>query len=76
MGSFHNQTSRNCELCPIGFYNDQERQTNCTPCPWGQTTQDPGAKYISQCYSMYQRPCEINFSIDFVCLVLAMTYAM
>uniref|UniRef100_K1RC33 Fibropellin-1 n=1 Tax=Magallana gigas TaxID=29159 RepID=K1RC33_MAGGI len=52
MGSFHNQTSSTCELCPIGFYNDQERQTNCIPCPLGQTTQDPGAKYISQCYSV------------------------
>nr|XP_034311592.1 uncharacterized protein LOC105327443 isoform X11 [Crassostrea gigas] len=52
MGSFHNQTSSTCELCPIGFYNDQERQTNCIPCPLGQTTQDPGAKYISQCYTV------------------------
>lgn len=54
MGSFHNQTSSTCELCPIGFYNDQERQTNCILCPLGQTTQDPGAKYISQCYCKYQ----------------------
>ncbi|XP_061181064.1 uncharacterized protein LOC133189681 [Saccostrea echinata] len=54
IGSFHNQSVSpgTCDLCPLGSYNDQERQTQCIPCPEGQTTQDPGATQPSQCYTI------------------------
>ena len=32
-----------CEPCEAGFYQDEEGQTSCKPCPLGQSTQDSGA---------------------------------
>ncbi|XP_022316517.2 uncharacterized protein LOC111120118 isoform X1 [Crassostrea virginica] len=52
LGSFHNKSESTCDLCHVGYYNDQEGKTACIPCPPGQTTQDPGAQQISKCYTI------------------------
>ena len=49
-GSFLNEATGMCELCPIGSYTDTDGQTACTPCGAGQTTLQLGA---TQCYGEY-----------------------
>ncbi|KAL8564070.1 hypothetical protein ACOMHN_034547 [Nucella lapillus] len=42
-GSFVNQTTTKCQLCPIESYTSGDRLTQCSPCPEGQTTLQLGA---------------------------------
>ncbi|XP_053388608.1 sushi, von Willebrand factor type A, EGF and pentraxin domain-containing protein 1-like [Mercenaria mercenaria] len=47
-----------CEVCEVGFYQDQPGSTSCKPCPLGHTTQSSPATSIDHC--------------DFTCNILGM----
>lgn len=55
-GQFLVLTTRKCEQCPKGSYQDEPLQSACKPCPNDHTTADTGAKKQSECYSTNQ--CE------------------
>ena len=42
-GTFLNDTTGMCQLCPVGSYTDTDRQTQCTPCTAGLTTLQEGS---------------------------------
>ncbi|XP_052778282.1 proprotein convertase subtilisin/kexin type 5-like [Mya arenaria] len=42
-GSFLDHSTKTCQKCPVGTYQDETGQTNCKPCPDGKTTRYPGA---------------------------------
>ncbi|XP_062603015.1 uncharacterized protein LOC134264744 [Saccostrea cucullata] len=52
VGTFYNTSSRLCQPCPVGQYQDQEGQFSCKFCPYSQestTTYQPGAQGILSC---------------------------
>ena len=48
-GYFEDQDSHECELCPIGTYNDQEAVESCTSCPPMWTTLQLGSTGDLEC---------------------------
>ncbi|XP_052797953.1 sushi, von Willebrand factor type A, EGF and pentraxin domain-containing protein 1-like isoform X2 [Mya arenaria] len=38
-----------CELCPVGTYQEKERQTSCSLCPDGKSTLGEGSASIEEC---------------------------
>ncbi|KAK3593640.1 hypothetical protein CHS0354_025531 [Potamilus streckersoni] len=59
-GTFQNNTSGSCELCPLGYYSAKEKQLNCSKCPEGQTTESVGATSETDCY----RVCSVGYFWD------------
>lgn len=52
VGTFYNTTSRQCQFCPVGQYQDREGQFSCKSCPsspQATTTYQPGAQSIFSC---------------------------
>ena len=45
-----NKTTRDCEPCPLGFYQDQENQINCHECPKDTSTVVMGTETLLGCY--------------------------
>ncbi|KAK7111927.1 uncharacterized protein [Littorina saxatilis] len=72
-GSFLNETSEMCQLCPVGSYTSIDEQTQCTQCPDVKTTLQLGANTMDDCVlecaagTSYNRndpkcePCPKNF---------------
>nr|KAG5713679.1 hypothetical protein BaRGS_024727 [Batillaria attramentaria] len=48
-GTFMNQTTGSCQPCPLGYYQDQRGQENCTQCPAGTTTLSTATKTSALC---------------------------
>ena len=48
-GYYEDQDSCDCEICPIGTYNNQEAAELCIQCPSGQTTLQEGSNTSSNC---------------------------
>ncbi|KAL4240085.1 Coagulation factor 5/8 C-terminal domain [Mactra antiquata] len=73
-GYYHDTLTDQCELCPIGTYNGNERQTSCESCGTEKTTLSTGSTSILDCYTvcdkgMYEldgscEPCDIGFYQD------------
>ena len=42
-----------CEPCEEGFYQDEQGQTSCKPCPLGQTTHIAGVMSLAECTGTY-----------------------
>ena len=49
-GMYANKTTRDCEPCPLGFYQDRENQINCHECPKDTSTVVMGTKTLLGCY--------------------------
>ncbi|EDO45805.1 predicted protein, partial [Nematostella vectensis] len=50
VGTFYNEKSRNCSICPLGTYQDEMGQTVCKSCPSGTLTVVSGAINETLCY--------------------------
>ena len=50
-GTFYNDSSTDCQMCPIGTYQDEEFQFECIPCIEGYTTKTTGSKSLDNCTS-------------------------
>ncbi|XP_047124114.1 uncharacterized protein LOC101237974 isoform X1 [Hydra vulgaris] len=48
-GSAYNSSSKKCELCPVGSYQDQYGKVECETCPRGSTTKQIGARFEKEC---------------------------
>lgn len=48
-GTFHNKTLNSCQLCKLGYFNDQEGQITCERCAPYQSTRKIGAKMRQDC---------------------------
>ena len=48
-GSFLDDTSCECKLCPLGTYSDTEDAKSCTFCPLGETTFQEGSDRGTLC---------------------------
>ncbi|XP_045207056.2 uncharacterized protein LOC123559381 [Mercenaria mercenaria] len=48
-GKFYNSSSKQCDLCPVGLYNDVIGASSCTPCAITHTTLDTGSVYSNSC---------------------------
>ena len=48
-GYFEDQDSCECDLCPVGTYNNQESVESCTSCPVGWTTLQSGSTGGLEC---------------------------
>ncbi|KAL3876990.1 hypothetical protein ACJMK2_034757 [Sinanodonta woodiana] len=59
-GTYQNNTSGSCELCPFGYYTAIEKQLNCSKCPENQTTESLGATSEIDCYSI----CSVGYFWD------------
>ena len=46
---FPDANSCECEICPIGTYNDIEQSDTCPQCQPGYTTMSPGREGSSFC---------------------------
>lgn len=53
-GEFLVKSSRKCELCARGYYQDEETQVECKRCDVDYNTRQPGAKAKSECYNTNQ----------------------
>ncbi|KAK7507523.1 hypothetical protein BaRGS_00001458, partial [Batillaria attramentaria] len=51
-GSFYNATTQQCQLCPIGQYQDQAGQTECKGCSSDKTTETEGSTTSNDCKSV------------------------
>lgn len=49
LGYFFNWSSRSCEMCALGFYQDETGQFKCKPCDQGQLTRNEGSTSFSDC---------------------------
>ncbi|XP_035694583.1 sushi, von Willebrand factor type A, EGF and pentraxin domain-containing protein 1-like [Branchiostoma floridae] len=49
VGSLFNTTSKQCQECEEGTYQDREAQMECLPCPNKQTTFGTGAHNVAMC---------------------------
>ncbi|KAL4229601.1 hypothetical protein ACF0H5_012639 [Mactra antiquata] len=38
LGNYYNEVNGTCELCPVGYYNDQLGKSSCLPCSISDTT--------------------------------------
>ncbi|CAH1793745.1 unnamed protein product [Owenia fusiformis] len=59
-GQYFDKTSDSCEKCPIGFYQQDEGQFFCWPCPVDKTTAENGTVNASQCYDACLGGTELN----------------
>uniref|UniRef100_A0A5S6QUS0 Fibropellin-1 n=1 Tax=Trichuris muris TaxID=70415 RepID=A0A5S6QUS0_TRIMR len=48
-GSFYNASTVTCQLCPVGWFQQQPGQLSCQPCAHGTTTTGPGASRRIDC---------------------------
>ncbi|XP_038050781.1 sushi, von Willebrand factor type A, EGF and pentraxin domain-containing protein 1-like [Patiria miniata] len=48
-GVMFNSSTGECQFCPRGFYQDQQAQFSCIPCPPGNSTAEQGAKNVTLC---------------------------
>ncbi|KAK4887668.1 hypothetical protein RN001_003939 [Aquatica leii] len=48
-GTFHNATTKVCQSCPLGFYNDKPGQGSCTICPTNYSTSKMHSKSVKDC---------------------------
>ena len=64
IGYFEDQDSCECEICPIGTYNDQDDVETCTSCPTGWTTLQSGSTLDSQCRLSKKIISVFNFSSE------------
>lgn len=48
-GSYYEEVTRRCELCPTGYYQSEAGMKTCQYCSNGQTTEVQGATSIDQC---------------------------
>ncbi|KAL3983031.1 EGF-like domain family protein [Acanthocheilonema viteae] len=70
-GQFLVTTTKQCQFCPRGTFQDEEIQTVCKLCPTDHTTASQGATQASQCYSTNQCATgEDNCSWHAVCIDL------
>ncbi|VDD92750.1 unnamed protein product, partial [Enterobius vermicularis] len=53
-GQFLVTSTKQCQFCPRGTYQEEELQTSCKLCPQDFTTASQGATQESQCYSTNQ----------------------
>lgn len=53
-GTFHNKALNSCQLCKIGYYNDQDGQVDCIVCPAYQSTRKLGAKSKEECIGTHR----------------------
>uniref|UniRef100_A0A7E4V9G4 Protein crumbs n=1 Tax=Panagrellus redivivus TaxID=6233 RepID=A0A7E4V9G4_PANRE len=53
-GQFLVTSTKQCQFCPRGTYQDDSLQTTCKICPTDHTTAAHGATHESQCYSTNQ----------------------
>ena len=49
IGSFLDDTTCECKLCPLGTYSDTEDADSCISCPQGQTTFQEGSDRSTLC---------------------------
>ncbi|VDK85251.1 unnamed protein product [Onchocerca ochengi] len=70
-GQFLVTTTKQCQFCPRGTFQNEEIQTVCKLCPSDHTTAAQGATQASQCYSTNQCATgEDNCSWHAVCIDL------
>ncbi|XP_067928549.1 sushi, von Willebrand factor type A, EGF and pentraxin domain-containing protein 1-like [Watersipora subatra] len=50
-GTFLNET-KNCELCPVGYYQDMPGRETCVRCAAGSNTHSTGAKDSHECFKL------------------------
>ncbi|XP_048254821.1 uncharacterized protein LOC124138972 isoform X1 [Haliotis rufescens] len=79
VGTLHNSSIGRCALCPRGYYQDKERQTQCQRCPEGFTKEE-GAVGPAQCVSFpsidemskFLIITACTFGFVFLCMVIFM----
>jgi hypothetical protein len=49
IGQYFDNNRNGCQLCPIGYYQDEVGQFRCKGCNAGETTKETGATSIQQC---------------------------
>ena len=42
-----------CQICALGYFQSDDYQTSCDPCPPGKTTANLGATSFSECKCKY-----------------------
>ncbi|KAH3709052.1 hypothetical protein DPMN_068512 [Dreissena polymorpha] len=57
-GTYMNSTTRNCELCNIGKYNEEDGRSHCDLCPPDHSTLKTGSTHQSEC----TRYCDPGFA--------------
>ena len=50
IGTYYRTATETCQWCQIGTYNDMTKQTECTPCEDGKTTELEGSTSINECF--------------------------
>ncbi|XP_019616496.1 PREDICTED: sushi, von Willebrand factor type A, EGF and pentraxin domain-containing protein 1-like [Branchiostoma belcheri] len=48
-GSFYNITSKKCQKCLVGTFQDEDSQFRCKRCPYGYSTESDGATNSTDC---------------------------
>ncbi|XP_072179392.1 LOW QUALITY PROTEIN: uncharacterized protein [Diadema setosum] len=56
-GTFYDNVTKVCQLCPRGSYQELAGQSNCVPCEEGQSTEGEGATNATQCRDV----CEAGY---------------
>nr|XP_022325864.1 uncharacterized protein LOC111125916 isoform X1 [Crassostrea virginica] len=76
LGTFYNTSSRLCQSCPVGQYQDREGQDYCKSCPSSPlptTTYQPGAQGITSCKESCPIGSYYNLSTGF-CQLCSLGY--
>ncbi|XP_060568832.1 uncharacterized protein LOC132727392 [Ruditapes philippinarum] len=60
IGQYFDNNRNNCQLCPIGYYQDEVGQFRCKGCNAGETTKETGATSIQQCSVSCESGSELN----------------
>ena len=48
-GTFYDPAVQECVDCPVGYYQEQEGQTQCEKCPEGTSTEHGRTKNVTLC---------------------------
>ena len=69
VGQYYDLTTSRCQPCVKGFYQDEEAQFTCKPCPVTKSTDGTGSTSQAQCKGDCTNLCSCVLNNQFIDLV-------